>query len=150
PPHSHAGTSGISSKAEFSNVTISLRSIRDRDHEAGHTDNNAAQPSVSSGKTLSGTITRPMTAMSLMGLGGVKTFERAALVERFPSPASNVRAGKGKTVWKTAAGRTRFPSVNALSEFSHGQGQHLPNRMRRPSASIRKRTYFIRQLTRTP
>jgi hypothetical protein len=66
PAHSHAGTLGTSSKADFSNVTISLRSIRDRDHEAGYT-NNAAQPSVPiSGKTLSGTITRPMTAMSLM------------------------------------------------------------------------------------
>src|SRR5262249_35799349 len=60
PPHSRAGTSGTSSKTEFSNVTISLRSIRDRDHEAGYTDNNAAQPSVPiSGKTLSGPITRP-------------------------------------------------------------------------------------------
>jgi len=49
-------------------MTISLRSIRDRDHQAGYTNNNAAQPSVSiSGKTLSGTITRPVTAMSFMG-----------------------------------------------------------------------------------
>ena len=61
-----------------------------------------------------------------LGLGRVKTFERAPQVERFPSPLSNVRAGKGKTFRKTAAGRTRFPSVNALSEFSHGLGHELP------------------------
>src|SRR5262245_59540733 len=61
--------------------------------------------------------------MSAVGLGRVKTFERPAQVERSPSPASNVRAGKCKTARKTAAGRTRFPSVNALLEFSHNQGQ---------------------------
>jgi hypothetical protein len=51
------------------------------------------------------------------GLGRVKTLERAARVERFPTPAFNVRAENGKTVRKDAAGRTRLPSLHALSEF---------------------------------
>src|SRR5262249_5709655 len=72
--------------------TISLRSLRDRDHEAGYTDNNAAQPSVPiSGKTLSGTIARPMTATSLMGLGCAKTQTCCGAVE-WRSQASNVLA----------------------------------------------------------
>jgi hypothetical protein len=66
---------------------------------------------------------------------------QAEHVERRSSSAPRPRV-RCQTRLETAAPVERFPSVYALSEFFlTGQGQNLPWRMPRPSASVRKRTY---------
>jgi len=61
--------------------------------------------------------------MPPLGLGRVKTLGREELVERPSSPASMSSRAMASELGNRGAGRTRFPSVNALSEFLHGQGQ---------------------------
>src|SRR5262249_39675091 len=128
PPHSRAGTSGTSSKAEFSNVTISLRSISDRDHAAGYTENNAAQPSVPiSGKTLSGT---PMMAMPLIGLGRVITLAFLRSQGQRPpglrAPETFIRCNFGHAGdrLRQALSARRRPDVAPISEVD--QASPLP------------------------
>ena len=57
--------------------------------------------------------------MSAAGLGRVKTLSHGERLERSSSPASVVLASQVRRFGKRGTGSTRFPSVNALSEFSH-------------------------------
>ena len=58
-----------------------------------------------------------------VGLGRVKTLEREVRIERPFSPAPMSQQEMAIRLEDCGAGRTRSPSVNALSQFSHNQGQ---------------------------
>src|SRR5215470_6269612 len=62
-------------------------------------------------------------AMSAVGLGRVKTPERQELVEGCSSPEPMTTGAMASRLGMRGTGRTRFPSVNVISGFSHGQGQ---------------------------
>src|SRR5262249_58629415 len=64
--------------------------------------------------------TRPTAAL---GLGRVKTLGREEHVERRSSSVAVSSRAMANPLGDCGADRTRFPSVNALSEFSHGEGQ---------------------------
>jgi hypothetical protein len=68
---------------------------------------------------------------SAAGLGRVKTLGREEYVERPSFPAPMSWQAMARRFGNRAAGRTRFPSVNALSEFLHGQGQEHASRLPR-------------------
>jgi len=61
--------------------------------------------------------------MSQLGLGRVKTLGREEHVERRYSPDTMSSQAMASPLGNRGTGRTRFPSVDALSEFLHGQGQ---------------------------
>ena len=69
--------------------------------------------------------------MSAWGLGRVKTLGREEHLERRSSPATMSSQAVVSPVGNRGTGRTRFPSVNALSEFLHGQGSKAVERGRR-------------------
>jgi len=80
--------------------------------------------------------------MSLVGLGRVKTLEREEHVERCPPPGPMCWRAVTSQVGNRETSRTRFPSVNALSEFLHNQGHYREcgehaNRVSKPSDSGR-------------
>src|SRR5262245_9450033 len=60
--------------------------------------------------------------MSAVGLGRAKTLGREEHVERRSSPATMSSQAMASPLGNRGTGRTRFPSVDALSEFLHGQG----------------------------
>jgi len=55
-------------------------------------------------------------------LGRVKTLGREEQVERRSSPATMSSQAMASPLGNRGTGRTRFPSVDVLSEFSHSQG----------------------------
>jgi hypothetical protein len=67
-----------------------------------------------------------------VGLGRVKTLGRQEHVERRSSSATMSSLAMASPHGNRGTGRARFSSGNALSEFSHGQGQEQKLRPNEP------------------
>jgi hypothetical protein len=79
--------------------------------------------------------------MSARGLGCAKTLGRQAHVEQPTLSTPKVLVNNRKTTRKQRRGRTRFPCVNAISEFLHGQGQKRSPPYQHKTVPVRTQTF---------